>query len=126
MIWLAWRQFRPQAIVAACVLAATALVLGLAGLHLEHLYSAAGLTRCRAAAGCDQASTSFQNQLNSGLGNHLRHVRARVAATVRSRDHARDQPLALGAFAVGLKAYLYVDAHSPARLSLSPPGWVER
>jgi ABC-type transport system involved in multi-copper enzyme maturation permease subunit len=71
MIWLAWRQFRPQAIVAACVLAVTALVLGLAGLHLEHLYNAAGLTRCRTAAGCDQASTSFLNQLNSGLGNHL-------------------------------------------------------
>jgi ABC-type transport system involved in multi-copper enzyme maturation permease subunit len=71
MIWLAWRQFRPQAIVAACVLAATAVVLGLAGLHLEHLHSAAGLTRCRTAAACDQASTGFQNQLNSGLGNHL-------------------------------------------------------
>jgi hypothetical protein len=71
MIWLAWRQFRMQAIVAACVLAATAVVLGLAGLHLRHLYSAAGVTRCSTAAACDQASTSFQNALNSGLGNHL-------------------------------------------------------
>jgi hypothetical protein len=41
---------------------------------------------------------------------------------VGSRDHARDQPLALGAFAIGLAVCVYVDAHDPAWLAC--PSWL--
>jgi len=37
--WLAWRQFRPQAIASAVLLAAVAAVLLITGVHLEHLYT---------------------------------------------------------------------------------------
>jgi hypothetical protein len=38
MIWLTWRQFRTQSIVAIAALAATALVMGITGPHLAHLF----------------------------------------------------------------------------------------
>jgi hypothetical protein len=39
MIWVSWRQFRGQAIAAAGVLVVVAVILGITGLHLEHLYT---------------------------------------------------------------------------------------
>jgi hypothetical protein len=41
MIWLTWRQFRMQALVAVAALAALALALGLTGPGLSHLYAQA-------------------------------------------------------------------------------------
>ena len=38
MIWLTWRQLRTQSMVAIAALAATALVLGITGPHLAHLF----------------------------------------------------------------------------------------
>ena len=70
MIWLTWRQFRAQSIAAAAALTATAIVLGLAGMHLAHLYTAAGIARCH-AGGCSAATAQFANLLNAGFANHL-------------------------------------------------------
>ncbi len=71
MIWLTWRQFRTQTIVAAAVLAATAVLLGLAGVHLAHLYASTGSAGCAAGHDCGQASTTFLNLVNATLINHL-------------------------------------------------------
>jgi hypothetical protein len=74
MIWLAWRQFRAQALVAAAALGVTALVLVLSGLRLRHLQRASGLSGCAPGSGtarCTQAGQAFLNQVNASLGNHL-------------------------------------------------------
>ena len=42
MIWLTWRQFRAQTVVAAAALAAFAVILGLTGPNLSHMYAASG------------------------------------------------------------------------------------
>ena len=48
MIWFSWRQFRSGTLAALVLLAATALLLGITGVHLSHLYadyrSCSGLT----------------------------------------------------------------------------------
>lgn len=61
MIWLTWRQFRPQAIVAAAALAAVAVTLAVTGPHLAALYNDNGLGNC--AADCGSRVTSFINQV---------------------------------------------------------------
>lgn len=71
MIWLTWRQFRAQSIVAAAALAATAVVLGLTGLHLAHLYATAGVARCHSGGACATATANFVSLLNAGVANHL-------------------------------------------------------
>jgi ABC-2 family transporter protein len=64
MIWLTWRQFRAQAITAAAVLAAVAILLGATGPHLAGLYAASGLTRCD-GDNCANLANSFLNQLTT-------------------------------------------------------------
>ncbi len=71
MLWMTWRQFRAQTIAAAAALAATALVLGLAGPHIAHLYKASGVSDCRAAADCAAAASNFLTEVNGSLVNHL-------------------------------------------------------
>jgi hypothetical protein len=51
MIWLSWRQFRLQAIVAGAALAVVAITLGLTGPHLAGLYHGSGLGTCTADCG---------------------------------------------------------------------------
>jgi hypothetical protein len=65
MIWLTWRQFRGQAIVAAAALAALAVVLGVTGPHLAHLYDVSGLATCHARGNCAALTGSFLNQVKS-------------------------------------------------------------
>jgi len=61
MIWLAWRQFRTQALVVAGLLAVFAVALGIDGIHLVHLYGHhRGLVRPR--NDCDSARAAFQAQ----------------------------------------------------------------
>ena len=43
MIWLTWRQFRAQAITAIAGVAVFAIVYGVTGPRLAHLYAASGL-----------------------------------------------------------------------------------
>ena len=57
MIWLTWRQFRTQGIVAAGTLAALAITLAVTGPHLASLYSSSGLSGCH--ANCGALATSF-------------------------------------------------------------------
>jgi hypothetical protein len=53
MIWLTWRQFRAQAIVAAAAFVGLGIVLGYTGPHLVHLYHASGITACQATPNGD-------------------------------------------------------------------------
>jgi len=52
MIWLAWRQFRAQAIATLAALAALALLVVLTGEHLRHVYDASHISGCSAYGGC--------------------------------------------------------------------------
>jgi hypothetical protein len=59
MIWLAWRQFRAQSLVAAVALAVLAAILLITGFHLRDLYDASGVAACRARGGCAGLESQF-------------------------------------------------------------------
>jgi len=61
MIWLSWRQFRLQAIVAGAALVAVAIALAVTGPHLAAVFNSNGLATCR--VGCDTDASNFINQL---------------------------------------------------------------
>jgi hypothetical protein len=61
MIWLTWRQFRAQAIVAAAALAALAITLAVTGPHVSGLYDSAGLRTC--GSNCSALASSFISQI---------------------------------------------------------------
>jgi hypothetical protein len=63
MIWLTWRQFRPQAIAAACALAAVAIVLAATRPGLSAGYTAAGLSACHAH--CATAASIFLDRVGN-------------------------------------------------------------
>lgn len=67
MIWLSWRQFRAQAIVAGCVLAVFAIALLATGFSLAHLYKGSGLPGCRSHGTCMQAIHIFMSQLRGSV-----------------------------------------------------------
>jgi hypothetical protein len=60
VIWFAWRQFRTQAIVAAGILAALAIVFGITGLHLHHQYDTV-VKHCASHADCGSVTSAFQS-----------------------------------------------------------------
>ena len=63
MIWLTWRQFRPQAIAAAGGLAAVAVVLATTRAGLASAYTAAGLSACHAH--CATAASIFLDRVGN-------------------------------------------------------------
>jgi len=63
MIWLTWRQFRAQAVVAAGALALLAIALAVTGPQLAHLYDTTVAT-CQAQHNCSIAISAFQGQDN--------------------------------------------------------------
>ena len=63
MIWLSWRQFRTQAIVAGLVLVAFAIALLATGFSLAHLYSSSGLPGCQSHGSCPHAIQNFMSQM---------------------------------------------------------------
>src|SRR5258708_1257028 len=63
MIWLTWRQFRAQAIAAAAALAVTAVIFGLTGPHLAHLYDISGLASCH--TGCSALTSNFLDSMKA-------------------------------------------------------------
>jgi hypothetical protein len=65
MIWLTWRQFRAQAIVAAAALAALAVLYGITGPHLAHLYDASGLPACGPHHDCVTLTSRFLDVIRS-------------------------------------------------------------
>ena len=67
MIWLSWRQFRVQAIVAGCVLAGLAIVLAATGFTLAHLYNDSGLHHCPNKGACAHALSVFSNELRGSI-----------------------------------------------------------
>jgi hypothetical protein len=53
VIWLTWRQFRVQVLVAATAFVALGIVLGYTGPHLVHLYHSSGIISCQATPNSD-------------------------------------------------------------------------
>jgi len=64
MIWLTWRQFRIQAITAAAVLAAFAILLAATGPHLASLYATSALPGCHGDS-CQNLAGYFIYQLTA-------------------------------------------------------------
>jgi hypothetical protein len=56
MIWVAWRQFRTQALVTLGLLAASAALVLVTGLHLRDVYSSLGGAHCAARNDCTALS----------------------------------------------------------------------
>ena len=50
MIWVAWRQFRTQALVTLGLFAAFAVLVLVTGLHLRDVYGSLGGAHCARAA----------------------------------------------------------------------------
>ncbi|HEY2508627.1 MAG TPA: ABC transporter permease [Streptosporangiaceae bacterium] len=69
MLWLAWRQFRSQAVVAGAALAAAAIALALTGVHLAALYRDSGLATCTTA--CGQPTAAFTYDVRSSGGQAI-------------------------------------------------------
>jgi hypothetical protein len=59
MIWLTWRQFRAQSVTAVAALALLAVVYGVTGPRLAHLYDISGLATCRAHGDCSALTSKF-------------------------------------------------------------------
>ena len=64
MIWLSWRQFRVQAIVAGAALIVVAIALGVTGPHLAAVFDNNGLATCRST--CSREASNFINQVKGG------------------------------------------------------------
>jgi hypothetical protein len=59
VIWVSWRQFRPQAIVAAAALAVIAVLLAATGPGIVSSYRSAGLATCH--VNCGASASNFIN-----------------------------------------------------------------
>jgi ABC-2 family transporter protein len=70
MIWLTWRQFRVQAITAATVLVAVAILLWVTGPHMASLYAASGIADCQGDS-CANTASAFLWQLQTGAVDHV-------------------------------------------------------
>jgi hypothetical protein len=67
MIWMAWRQFRAQAITSGCVLAVFAVAIVVSGLSLAHLYNSSGLPGCTSHHDCATVLQAFSAQLRGSV-----------------------------------------------------------
>jgi hypothetical protein len=63
MIWLTWRQFRTQALVALGALVALAVAFALTGPHVAHVYATSGLADCH--ANCEGLRDAFAGRLGA-------------------------------------------------------------
>jgi hypothetical protein len=70
MIWVAWRQFRTQALVTLTLLAAFAVLVLVTGLHMRDIYNSLGGARCGARGDCG-ALTDRDRTLPDVLGPAL-------------------------------------------------------
>jgi len=69
MTRFAWREFRTQAIVAACAVVISAAILGITGANLAHLYDTT-VANCKVNSDCSSAISVFlstDNQLRTAL-----------------------------------------------------------
>jgi hypothetical protein len=69
MLWLAWRQFRSQALVTVAALAAAAIALAVTGAQLGALYHDSGLATCTAS--CGQLNADFTAAVRSSGGQAI-------------------------------------------------------
>jgi len=65
MIWLTWRQFRSQSVVAAAVFVAAAVALGIAGRAVATMWTNSGAASCPATGDC-AALSSFLQEAQQG------------------------------------------------------------
>jgi len=65
MTWLAFRQFRAQAIAAAAAIVVLAAAYGYTGPHLARLYDASGLPGCGSRPGCPALAQAFFNAVKA-------------------------------------------------------------
>lgn len=72
MIWLTWRQFRPQAWATLGTLAVLAALLAITGPNLVHLYNTSGLATCD--TDCDALAGSFLTQAGNGATGALYYI----------------------------------------------------
>jgi ABC-type transport system involved in multi-copper enzyme maturation permease subunit len=70
MTWVAWRQFRTQALVTLALLAAFTVLVVVTGLHMRDIYNSLGGTRCLARGGC-LALGGYEKALSDVLGPTL-------------------------------------------------------
>jgi ABC-type transport system involved in multi-copper enzyme maturation permease subunit len=63
MIWVTWRQFRAQALIAVVLLAAAAIAFLVTGLRMHHSYTA-DLATCTAQDNCDSVMFQFKLSYN--------------------------------------------------------------
>ena len=63
MIWLTWRQSRPQAVASLAALAAFALLLGATEPRLASMYASSGISTCH-AQGCNRSAGDFLSLLS--------------------------------------------------------------
>ena len=61
MIWLTWRQFRPQAWAALAILAVLGIAFAITGPHLTSLYDSSGIPTCQAHGDCGAEVSNFLN-----------------------------------------------------------------
>jgi len=71
MIWLTWRQFRGQAIVAATALAVIAIALAITRADLAHLADSSGLVTCQGHGDCGTVALTFMNQVRASLADKI-------------------------------------------------------
>jgi ABC-type transport system involved in multi-copper enzyme maturation permease subunit len=66
MIWLAWRQFRAQALTAAAFVVAAAIYFLITGLQVRHTYTA-DLASCTPLNNCDNVLNELQQSYNAAF-----------------------------------------------------------
>ena len=67
MIWVAWRQFRTQALITLGLLAAFAVLVLVTGLHLRDIYTSLGGTHCRPNEACTAPPVTGLDKPLTGL-----------------------------------------------------------
>jgi hypothetical protein len=82
MLWLSWRQFRTPAVVGAALLAAAAVVLGVAGASVSRMYAAAGVPGCHAGSGCAHALHQFSLLTSNATSPHVLALAGTVLSVV--------------------------------------------
>jgi ABC-type transport system involved in multi-copper enzyme maturation permease subunit len=63
MMWLTWRQFRAQAIVATTGLALMVVLLTVTGMRLAHQFDLTGIPGCQAHGNCELLASNFMTTL---------------------------------------------------------------
>ena len=63
MLWLTWRQFRTQAIVASGVLVAAAILFYFTGQNMYRMFDSSGIVTCHGADACSAAQSVFLDRV---------------------------------------------------------------